>query len=145
MDQITHVQAIERLEELKRICDTEQWDGYDAKSLDQRAIDNAKGIIQSLHANTIGPYVYPVPNGNVQLEWEDDKWYIEMEVGSDSVGLFVQENDITQIEEEDCKLSEAINSCAMWLAHFQFDGVVSTKTDPQEHRDWLDSLTDSHR
>ena len=69
------------LEELKEL--EENWDGYGACPISEKAIENVNRILELLKQI---PVIGPTPNGTVQLEWGDD---LEMEIGDDKIsGLF---------------------------------------------------------
>jgi hypothetical protein len=75
------VTTVRKLDELVLLEDG--WDSYDAKSPSKKAIVGALQLSNDLfRPNTPDPDVFPVPNGNIQIEWSCQGYEIEIEVFS---------------------------------------------------------------
>lgn len=55
------------------------WDGYTAEPINPGIINEAKYFITLLPVISKYMTIFPVPNGHVQIEWEDDTHYLELE------------------------------------------------------------------
>lgn len=56
-----------------------RWDGYTAELINPGIINEAKYFITLLPVIFKYMTIFPVPNGHVQIEWEDDTHYLELE------------------------------------------------------------------
>ena len=55
------------------------WDGYTAMPINPSIINEVKSFIILLPKTSRVMSIFPVPNGHVQIEWEDDIHYLEFE------------------------------------------------------------------
>jgi hypothetical protein len=58
------------------------WDGYEARRIDGRAIAVAAGLVHALSRGTalLQPEIFPVADGGVQLEWCIGTMELEIEI-----------------------------------------------------------------
>ena len=68
---------IERLYQILRFDDN--WNGYGAKPIPLDVIHKTKILINSF---IIQPSIYPTGNESIQLEWENDDYYFEVNIHS---------------------------------------------------------------
>jgi len=69
---------------------TANWDGYHANVIDPAVIESVAGFCRELPADTGAPYVVPIGNGTVQLEWHDGPKLLEMEFESPTVIVYLK-------------------------------------------------------
>lgn len=63
------------------------WDGYRAEPISKELADFCKSLIVSLPKNK-QPDVFPTPRGTVQLEYEDEERYLEIEVSQGAFTVY---------------------------------------------------------
>ena len=85
------------------------WNGYGAQPFDSRALHNATSLILAL--NSQQPFVAPLTNGGVQLEWQDSGRELELEVRPDG---FTYQDDKDQ-EHQLGSVAEALAFVKDWL------------------------------
>jgi hypothetical protein len=75
------------LEKLDRFSKFEvNWDGYGANPFSPQVIEKAKKLLESLEYQ---PKVFPIPNGNIQFEYEKDNGsYAEFEISDNNDMIF---------------------------------------------------------
>ena len=89
--------AIETLNSFSEL-DYKGWDGYNSEPLSQFVIDHSKEILNRFEYI---PDVFPLSFKGVQFEWEDEKYYLELEVRVDkSYHLFCMLNEETLFDFE---------------------------------------------
>jgi hypothetical protein len=64
---------LEGLFQVKNECSIDNWDGYDAKAIDNESFQNAIRFALSLTPNIPIPEIYVDPDGEVTFEWYEDK------------------------------------------------------------------------
>ena len=90
--------AIEELDELAQLG--ENWDSYGAYSPSKRSLVGACQLINELlDKDTPKPDIFPVPNGNVQIEWSCSGIELEIEVIS-STNCEVYYNNTDEVWEK---------------------------------------------
>ena len=73
---MTKNEIFERLDEFGKLDDN--WDNNGADPINKQVIINTREIVNNLKND---PYfVAPIPWGAIQLEWESNNYYIEIEV-----------------------------------------------------------------
>ena len=73
---MTKNEIFERLDEFSKLDDN--WDNNGADPINKQVIINTREIVNNLKNN---PYfVTPIPWGAIQLEWESNNYYIEIEI-----------------------------------------------------------------
>lgn len=73
---MTKNEIFERLDEFSKLDDN--WDNNGADPINKQVIINTREIVNNLKND---PYfVAPIPWGAIQLEWESNNYYIEIEV-----------------------------------------------------------------
>lgn len=78
------------------------WDGYGAEPLDDRILDAAARLIESLAPDAIPtPQVVPMTRGRVQLEWHRGSRSLELEFESPQKVHFLKWDSESGVEEED--------------------------------------------
>lgn len=80
---MTREELLVRLDEISELEDNWDYDGSD--SIDKETIENARKIITEF--KNLPYFISPTPFG-VQLEWENEKYYIEIEVEHD-IDIFI--------------------------------------------------------
>ena len=80
---MTREELLVRLDEISELEDNWDYDGSD--SIDKETIKNARKIITEF--KNLPYFISPTPFG-VQLEWENEKYYIEIEVEHD-IDIFI--------------------------------------------------------
>ena len=80
---MTREELLVRLDEISELEDNWDYDGSD--SIDKETIENARKIITKF--KNLPYFISPTPFG-VQLEWENEKYYIEIEVEHD-IDIFI--------------------------------------------------------
>lgn len=86
----------------------EGWDGYDANPISKETLDLTKSLLKRIKMQ---PEVFPVATGGIQLEYEKENNYLEIELCENSLSLFM-------INEKD-KDSFSIKS------YYEFRGINS--------------------
>ena len=96
----------------------ENWDGMSAKSPTENAIHGAiRWVGELFRSDTPAPDVFPVPNGNIQIEWSCCELDLEIEIESIST-CYVSYEDYRRGNEEN------------WERKFVYDiGKLSTVID----------------
>lgn len=56
------------------------WNGYNADPISKKVIENIKLILDNLINVDIEMKIFPTEEGSIQLEWEADDKYLEIEV-----------------------------------------------------------------
>ena len=82
--------ARHNIEELA--CLKENWDGYGASAISQRARDNALYFISLIEAAPYGapiPEISPTPNGTISFEWETPHAEAYLEIGNTRYSGFI--------------------------------------------------------
>jgi len=84
---------IENLLEVKSEHSVDNWDGYDAKAINDNSYKNAWQFALSLPPNLPIPEIYIEPDGEVVFEWYEDKRKVfSISIGSENklayAGLF---------------------------------------------------------
>ncbi len=100
MEKITEQDKLNILQTLNSFTDLNKkgWNGYDAAPITSSVIVHSKEVLK--HFN-YPPDVFPLSYNGVQFEWEDDEYYIELEVRSDnSYHLYCEHNTDMLIELE---------------------------------------------
>ena len=67
----------------------ENWNGYDAEPFELSFIAYCRTIFSQLISE---PEVFPTARNSIQFEFENDEVYLEFEVFSDCVDIFVMKN-----------------------------------------------------
>ena len=80
---MTREELLVRLDEISELEDNWDYDG--SGSIDKETIENARKIITDF--KNLPYFISPTPFG-VQLEWENEKYYIEIEVEHD-IDIFI--------------------------------------------------------
>ena len=80
---MTREELLVRLDEISELEDNWDYDG--SGSIDKETIENARKIIAEF--KNLPYFISPTPFG-VQLEWENEKYYIEIEVEHD-IDIFI--------------------------------------------------------
>lgn len=80
---MTREELLVRLDEISELEDNWDYDG--SGSIDKETIENARKIITEF--KNLPYFISPTPFG-VQLEWENEKYYIEIEVEHD-IDIFI--------------------------------------------------------
>ena len=80
---MTREELLVRLDEISELEDNWDYDG--SGSIDKETIENARKIITEF--KNLPYFISPTPFG-VQLEWENEKYYIEIEVERD-IDIFI--------------------------------------------------------
>ena len=80
---MTREELLVRLDEINELEDNWDYDG--SGSIDKETIENARKIITEF--KNLPYFISPTPFG-VQLEWENEKYYIEIEVEHD-IDIFI--------------------------------------------------------
>ena len=80
---MTREELLVRLDEISELEDNWDYDGSD--SIDKETIEKAHKIITEF--KNLPYFISPTPFG-VQLEWENEKYYIEIEVEHD-IDIFI--------------------------------------------------------
>ncbi|MBL4865287.1 MAG: hypothetical protein JKY67_02800 [Pseudomonadales bacterium] len=112
-------QIREKISDLSSLA--ENWDGYNAKKISQPAFYGALDFaIEMILSDTPMPDIFPVPNGNIQMEWSCYGIDLEVEIKSQStcIVLFEDLDDPNNQWEEvigydRTKVSEAIKSLTL--------------------------------
>lgn len=77
----------------------ENWDSYGGNAIDNIVVGRVKSIIEKL-GEVDSIFIIPAPNGSIQLEYEDEEKYLEVEVHSDKYEyLFIDHETTFSIEE----------------------------------------------
>lgn len=89
-------------EQIQRlICMTQfedNWNGYGAKPINPKAIETAKLLVELFNPT---PEVTPTARGTVQLEWETDNGYLELEIYENKINILnLDSKDNTIIDSE---------------------------------------------
>ena len=91
---MTKNEIFERLDEFGKLDDN--WDNNGADPINKQVIINTREIVNNLKNN---PYfVAPIPWGTIQLEWESNNYYIEIEIeipenNKNIINVFILLND----------------------------------------------------
>ena len=80
---MTREELLVRLDEISELEDNWDYDG--SGSIDKETIENARKIITEF--KNLPYFISPTPFG-VQLEWENEKYYIEIEV-EHNIDIFI--------------------------------------------------------
>ena len=67
----------------------ENWNGYDAEPFEPSFVAYCRTIFSQLISE---PEVFPTARNSIQFEFENDEVYLEFEVFSDCVDIFVMKN-----------------------------------------------------
>lgn len=67
----------EKLKNIKKCCNKANWNSYNAKPIRIHTLKVAKKILNNF---IVTPEVFPVPNGNIQFEFEFMNNYLEFEL-----------------------------------------------------------------
>lgn len=79
------------LNKLKTISGYEEnWNGYGARPIDDDIIDDCRRIMNRV---AVYPEIFATANNSIQLEYQTDKAYVELEIFTDKYVLFIQIND----------------------------------------------------
>lgn len=65
--------VLEDLFELKRECSADNWDGHEAKSVDELSFQNSVRLALSMPVSVPIPNTYVDPDGEVAFEWYEGK------------------------------------------------------------------------
>ena len=91
---MTKNEIFERLDEFSKLDDN--WDNNGADPINKQVIINTREIVNNLKND---PYfVAPIPWGTIQLEWESNNYYIEIEIevpenNKNIINVFILLND----------------------------------------------------
>lgn len=67
------------LKRLKHFATLEQnWNGYTAEPIAKGNLEQATKLVELAGENQ--PEIFPLPDGDLQCEWENDKIYIELKI-----------------------------------------------------------------
>lgn len=94
---------LDRLNHLTNLAD-KGWNGYESEPINQEAIKNAINIVNKV---VVQPKIFPLANGNIQLEYynrDKDMEYLELEVSENGIQDSTNEN--ISIKELNTKLKE---------------------------------------
>ncbi len=61
------------------------WDGYDGSSFTKDTIEKSKQIVELLSQPF---HISPTGRGTIQIEWENDYSYFEIEISEDDIKAF---------------------------------------------------------
>ena len=84
---ISKQDCFDKLEEISEL--KENWNGYGAKSIDKDLINECWYIVNQLF---VCPEIFPTADNSIQLEYDSDEAYIEIEIFSDKYILFCEVN-----------------------------------------------------
>lgn len=104
------------------------WDSYGGVAPCTEAVFGAATLIKGLLLeHTPAPHVFPVPNGNIQIEWSCNQIYLEIEVFSDSKCIASFEDLATQNGWEDREFNIDFSdlSAAVMLITQREDGELA--------------------
>lgn len=104
----------EKLESFKTL--EKDWDGYDADPISETTINNAKLLLDKLKENNQdGWEVFPINNGNVQIEKDiNNNTYLEIEISNSNYTYMFFRNglevvgSVYHIEENDSLIQELV-------------------------------------
>lgn len=85
---ISKQDCFDRLKEISEF--KENWNGYGAEPIDKDLIDECKIIVNQV---SVYPEIFPTANKSIQLEYDSDEAYIEIEIFSDRYTLFCEVNN----------------------------------------------------
>lgn len=108
MKRITEQDKLNILEKLNSFIelDYEGWDGYDAEPITSGVIEHSKEVLNHFE---YALDVFPLSYNGVQFEWEDEKYYLELEVKADkSYHLYGEYNNEEFIDLESFDLMQMI-------------------------------------
>lgn len=87
-DKLNHIATLDK-----------NWNGYDADPISDDIIEECKIIVNQLEVN---PEIFPTANDSIQLEYQTDKFYIELEVFQNIYLLFTKVDDKIATLKSDC-------------------------------------------
>jgi hypothetical protein len=64
------------LEDIVRECSVPDWDGYDAKPLDEGSVQCVRAFCQKLPSAITLPNLLPEPNGDLTMEWYKNGYHL---------------------------------------------------------------------
>ncbi|MCM1323309.1 MAG: hypothetical protein NC218_04000 [Acetobacter sp.] len=74
----------------------ENWNGFTAQPIMEEIIEFGKQIVELAETQ---PEIFPLPNGTLQFEWENDNIYIELHPSLDQLwGIFWMTPDYHNVE-----------------------------------------------
>lgn len=94
---------LDHLNHLTNLAD-KGWNGYESEPINQEAIKNAINMVNKV---VVQPKIFPLANGNIQLEYynrDKDMEYLELEVSENGIQDSTNEN--ISIKELNIKLKE---------------------------------------
>jgi hypothetical protein len=89
--------ALQSIDNLYKAYSSENWDGFQAKPISIKALEEAKKLISLLPSTFPLPEVMPEPGGEIAFEWYKNKQYIFIiSVGGNNIityaGIFGEAN-----------------------------------------------------
>lgn len=84
-----HALVLQKIGKFSRL--KENWDSYGAKPIDKECIDKSLKIIEELiklksteSFDIPNPFIAPLSSGGIQIEWERDERYLEINISSNA-------------------------------------------------------------
>jgi hypothetical protein len=97
----------------------DNWDSYDGLAPTKAALLGAQQLASAVFNDDVPrPYVFPVPNGSVQIQWSCRNLEVEIEVVSfDKIHLYLEDLTTGFTIEEECTIDfSAISNAVADLA-----------------------------
>jgi len=90
--------AQQKLKQLSEL--TENWDSYGSCPIQQKASETAaKLLTETAKVRLPEPQIFPVPGGGLQLEWDNAKGELELEVLPDGeIGFLIVDKENEMLE-----------------------------------------------
>ena len=92
--------SLEKLEEFKTL--KPNWDSYGAKSINFDLISKTRDLLNSINMVDVPePFLAPVSDGGVNIEWDTPNRYLSVKVRSEGVRFFGVKRDEDEKKEKD--------------------------------------------
>lgn len=90
--------AQQKLKELSELRDN--WDSYGSRPIQQKASETAaKLLTETAKVRLPEPQIFPVPGGGLQLEWDNAKGELELEILPDGeIGFLIVDKENEMLE-----------------------------------------------
>ncbi len=90
--------AQQKLKELSEL--TENWDSYGSRPIQQKASETAAELLtETANFGLPEPQIFPVPGGGLQLEWDNAKGELELEVfPNGEIGFLIVDKENEMLE-----------------------------------------------
>lgn len=79
---------LNRLTEMKSF--ERNWNGYNGEPISNEAIKTAEMLVKLLNPT---PFVSPTGRGTIQLEWENNNGYLELEIYENEISIYNQDKN----------------------------------------------------